>query len=130
MKRLILSPQMVAALRHLSTRRYLPQPKGVRLTTLSALHRAGCISVRWSRRGGAQHQRWRLSPKGVQALLHAPRRQPDPPCDCYACADGAARVSRMIVCPICGNKRCPRATHHDNACTGSNVPGQPGSRYS
>jgi hypothetical protein len=35
----------------------------------------------------------------------------------------------MIVCPDCGNKRCPRATHHDNACTGSNEPEQPGSRY-
>lgn len=36
---------------------------------------------------------------------------------------------RFIVCPECGNKRCPRATHHDNHCTRSNEPGQPGSRY-
>lgn len=35
----------------------------------------------------------------------------------------------FIVCPECGNKRCPRATHHDNACTGSNDYGQPGSSY-
>jgi uncharacterized OB-fold protein len=26
----------------------------------------------------------------------------------------------MSVCPDCGNKRCPKATHHDWRCTGSN----------
>lgn len=36
---------------------------------------------------------------------------------------------RMIVCAICGNKRCPHATDHRNACTNSNEPGQPGSSY-
>jgi hypothetical protein len=36
---------------------------------------------------------------------------------------------RMICCPICGNKRCSRATFHDNECTNSNEPGQKGSRY-
>lgn len=35
----------------------------------------------------------------------------------------------FIVCPDCGNKRCPRATHHDNPCTRSNESGQPGSDY-
>ena len=35
----------------------------------------------------------------------------------------------FIVCPLCGNKRCPRATHHDNPCSGSNEPGQEGSWY-
>jgi hypothetical protein len=38
-------------------------------------------------------------------------------------------LSRMILCPDCGNKRCPRATNHNNPCTNSNEPGQPGSRY-
>ena len=32
----------------------------------------------------------------------------------------------FIVCPDCGNKRCPKAQHHDRACTRSNVTGQPG----
>ena len=41
----------------------------------------------------------------------------------------AALMTRMILCPECGNKRCPKATHHDNACTGSNEPGQVGSVY-
>jgi hypothetical protein len=38
-------------------------------------------------------------------------------------------ASRMILCVICGNKRCPHATNHRNACTNSNEPGQPGSNY-
>lgn len=36
---------------------------------------------------------------------------------------------QMIVCKTCGNKRCPKATDHHLPCTGSNEPGQPGSRY-
>jgi hypothetical protein len=36
---------------------------------------------------------------------------------------------RMIVCPDCGNKRCPKASYHDHDCTRSNEPGQPGSVY-
>lgn len=35
----------------------------------------------------------------------------------------------MIVCPTCGNKRCPKATFHGNDCTVSNAPNQPGSSY-
>lgn len=38
-------------------------------------------------------------------------------------------VTHLIVCPLCGNKRCPRATDHNLACTGSNDPGQSGSVY-
>ena len=36
----------------------------------------------------------------------------------------------IIVCPICGHKRCPKASDHEMACTNSNDPGQPGSVYS
>lgn len=36
---------------------------------------------------------------------------------------------RMIVCPDCGNKRCPKATNHRFACTHSNDPDQPGSGF-
>ena len=36
---------------------------------------------------------------------------------------------RFIVCNNCGNKRCPKATDHDLACTNSNEPGQKGSVY-
>lgn len=36
---------------------------------------------------------------------------------------------RMILCSICGNKRCPHATDHRHACTNSNEYGQPGSVF-
>ncbi len=54
---------------------------------------------------------------------------------CYTCLDDPSRgirnptMSQMVVCPTCGNKRCPKATHHDLTCTNSNEPGQSGSRY-
>ena len=60
-------------------------------------------------------------------------------CWCFACDNEATEapprgdirilMRRMNLCPDCGNKRCPRSTNHENACTGSNDPGQPGSRY-
>lgn len=36
---------------------------------------------------------------------------------------------KMILCETCGFKRCPHATNHRLACTGSNNPGQEGSIY-
>lgn len=36
---------------------------------------------------------------------------------------------RMTLCPDCGNKRCPKATDHELACTASNATGQPGSTW-
>lgn len=69
-------------------------------------------------------------------------RTPGPQCWCAECEDRDAATVRgltgdpmrtlsrfMIVCPECGNKRCPRASDHGEACTGSNEPGQVGSRY-
>jgi hypothetical protein len=38
-------------------------------------------------------------------------------------------ATTFVVCPDCGNKRCPKANNHGNVCTGSNAPGQPGSAY-
>lgn len=38
-------------------------------------------------------------------------------------------LSRMLLCPECGNKRCPKASDHDLLCTGSNKPGQKGSVF-
>lgn len=38
-------------------------------------------------------------------------------------------TSIMILCPTCGNKRCPKATDISLGCTNSNEPGQPGSAY-
>jgi len=58
-------------------------------------------------------------------------------CGCYRCLEesGATidgmpiQFTRMVLCPTCGNKRCPHASDHRNACTNSNESGQPGSRY-
>jgi len=50
--------------------------------------------------------------------------------DCHRCRHESAQpVTHMITCPTCGNKRCPKASDHRLACTGSNAPGQTGSVY-
>lgn len=55
--------------------------------------------------------------------------------DCWTCIRARVSVSPFplsmpfVVCVTCGNKRCPKATHHANECTGSNEPGQAGSRF-
>ncbi|WP_144409755.1 hypothetical protein [Cupriavidus basilensis] len=68
------------------------------------------------------------SPSPVQSQARA--------CGCHKCIrdkDDASGIplalTRMVLCPTCGNKRCPRASDHDRACTGSNEPGQEGSIY-
>lgn len=61
----------------------------------------------------------------------------EPACGCYACIGNkptgtsflTVGMTMMIVCAECGNKRCPHGTDHRNPCTGSNDPGQAGSRY-
>lgn len=60
-------------------------------------------------------------------------------CECHRCIkendlrDPGGRLPlsmvKMILCPQCGNKRCPKASDHRLACTGSNDSGQPGSVY-
>jgi hypothetical protein len=59
-------------------------------------------------------------------------------CDCKTCmatrneldaAGWPVALLYMNVCSVCGNKRCPKATDHVLACTGSNEPGQEGSWY-
>ena len=50
--------------------------------------------------------------------------------DCHRCYhENDALVNKMILCPQCGNKRCPKASDHRLDCTASNEPGQPGSVY-
>ena len=55
--------------------------------------------------------------------------------NCHKCykgreiAPGMLILDRMLVCPECGNKRCPKASDHAFDCTNSNDPGQPGSVY-
>lgn len=52
-----------------------------------------------------------------------------PDCWCRTCRPVTMTDMRFVVCPECGNKRCPHANDHQNACTGSNEPGQEGSGY-
>lgn len=68
-----------------------------------------------------------------------------PECSCHRCAsrrhDALKRLglsamerlqlrpAQMVVCVVCGNKRCPQASDHRRDCTGSNAAGQPGSIY-
>lgn len=64
-------------------------------------------------------------------------------CACYWCLDEQTIRGRnnrvpsthlrlgtfMVLCPECGNKRCPKASAHWQQCTESNEPGQHGSTY-
>ena len=65
---------------------------------------------------------------------------PSSGCGCSRClAEAAEKIEDplaammhtqvFVVCSSCGNKRCPKATDHRLECTGSNDPGQPGSRF-
>jgi hypothetical protein len=62
----------------------------------------------------------------------APAPEPNPPastCWCHTCRPVTLDDCRMVLCPTCGNKRCPRANDHRHECTDSNEPGQAGSAY-
>jgi hypothetical protein len=56
-------------------------------------------------------------------------------CWCHKCNEGRKvnglpfSMTRMILCPDCGNKRCPKASNHTFQCTNSNEPNQAGSVY-
>lgn len=61
--------------------------------------------------------------------VHPGNSPENPGCWCRTCRPVVLNDMRFVVCPDCGNKRCPRANDHRNACTGSNEPGQEGSAY-
>ncbi len=58
-----------------------------------------------------------------------PVSEQKPDCWCLTCRPLTLNDMRFVVCPDCGNKRCPRANDHRDACAGSNEPGQEGSVY-
>lgn len=83
-----------------------------------------------------------LYPKQETTMTHCGRRMvfftPGKSCNCHECEAllrpwldemDALSWGGMILCPECGNKRCPKASDHEMECTGSNEPGQFGSRY-
>ena len=63
------------------------------------------------------------------AMLQAGNSPVTPDCSCRTCRPVTFTDSRFVVCPECGNKRCPHANDHRNACTGSNELGQKGGAY-
>ena len=79
--------------------------------------------------------------RGVQFFNdHLKRIGIDEPCVCHRCirknnimVPGIPGFPLdaivMILCQVCGNKRCPHASDHRLECTGSNEPGQVGSVY-
>lgn len=45
-------------------------------------------------------------------------------CGCHACIEARGHYAmHFVVCPTCGNKRCPKATWHKFICSHSNEPG-------
>lgn len=66
-------------------------------------------------------------PEIIPGWIPVSEQMPD--CWCRTCRPVDINDMRFVVCPKCGNKRCPRANDHRNACTGSNEPGQEGSAY-
>jgi Lar family restriction alleviation protein len=81
----------------------------------------------------------RIAQAALSQPASAPATQGEDCGNCHKCLEGKAicygpyeiaeALTRMIVCPVCGNKRCPKATDHHLDCTGSNEPGQTGSVY-
>ena len=71
------------------------------------------------------------APQNIPEIIPGwiPVSEQKPDCWCRTCRPVVLNDMRFVVCPDCGNKRCPRANDHRNACTGSNEPGQGGSAY-
>jgi hypothetical protein len=74
-----------------------------------------------------------VQPDALEASADTRQPERERECFCHRCVEErerdipwTERPSRMIVCEHCGNKRCPHATDHRHACTGSNEPDQPG----
>jgi hypothetical protein len=78
----------------------------------------------------------------ARAVEAATQPQPEPRpvgCECHRCIKEhdlrmpgrqyPLNATKMILCPMCGNKRCPKASDHRLDCTDSNESGQPGSVY-
>lgn len=119
---------------HDSESRKPAQPVAVPDVLLSAMEEVLRISDR-------DHEAWHRARDGIAAYRAAmlsaePVSQPYklnspeiPDCWCRTCRPVSMTDMRFVVCPDCGNKRCPRANDHRNACSGSNEPWQEGSSY-
>lgn len=55
---------------------------------------------------------------GMRVLLPTqPLRSPECWCECCDTVANSGFRSRMSICPGCGDKRCPRAYHHNSDCS-------------
>ncbi len=98
---------------------------------------AGWNACRNAMLNGAENVKSRCTIQTAPALDSSPKiaESPSgnspviPECSCRTCRPVTISDMRFVVCPECGNKRCPHANDHRNACTGSNEPGQEGSAY-
>lgn len=66
---------------------------------------------------------------GFSVVAARPRTPAEAACWCHTCRPVTLDDCRMVLCPTCGNKRCPHANDHSLACSSSNESGQPGSAY-
>ena len=104
------------------------QPVAVPDELLSAMEEVLRISDR-------DHEAWHRVRDGIASCRAAMLKQPasnspvNPVCWCRTCRPVVMADMRFVVCPECGNKRCPKANDHRNVCSGSNEPGQDGSAY-
>lgn len=89
--------------------------------TFDAVEARDFIDGGWSCQEYVELERFQEAVSGNSPVI--------PGCSCLTCRPLTFSDSRFVVCPECGNKRCPHANDHRNACTGSNEPGQDGSAY-
>ncbi|MGK6416858.1 hypothetical protein ACFGD2_012160 [Citrobacter freundii] len=106
--------------------------QGYEVRELYERHQAGNSPAKCSLREGIEAIRNSGIPVDVdriQSECAAGNSPATPDCWCRTCRPVTMSDMRFVVCPDCGNKRCPHANDHRNACTGSNEPGQIGSAY-
>lgn len=89
--------------------------------TFDAVEARDFIDGGWSCQEFVELERFQEAVSGNSPVI--------PDCSCRTCRPVTFSDSRFVVCPECGNKRCPHANDHRNSCTGSNEPGQEGSSY-
>lgn len=97
------------------------------VTPIGRAHKMWCDSCRAAMLAAAPQ-----SPGSEPATMPGkwiPVSEQKPDCWCLTCRPVVLNDMRFVVCPDCGNKRCPRANDHRNACAGSNEPGQEGSAF-
>ncbi len=89
--------------------------------TFDAVEARDFVDSGWSCQEYVELERFQEAVSGNSPVIQG--------CSCLTCRPVTFSDSRFVVCPECGNKRCPHANDHRNACTGSNEPGQEGSAY-